>query len=83
MAENILDSNEFILLYVKCSIMTCKARDPKGWYKKTEQNTVENFTGITSPFEEPLCPDLIVDTEWCSLEDSIAYILREITPRLN
>lgn len=62
-AADIIGPDDFHLIYVKVSIETCKARDPKGLYEKALKGEIENFTGISAPFEEPVDPDLILDTE--------------------
>jgi adenylylsulfate kinase len=59
LAKSIIGKDNFIEIYLKSSIETCKKRDPKGLYKKQ----IKNFTGIDSIYEEPINPDLILDTE--------------------
>ena len=58
-----------ILVYVKCSIEECMKRDVKGLYKKALAGEIKDFTGIDSPFEEPLDPEIIADTENKSVEE--------------
>nr|HDO81153.1 adenylyl-sulfate kinase [Candidatus Bathyarchaeota archaeon] len=53
----------FIEVYVKCSLETCLKRDPKGLYKKALKGEVKDMTGIQDAYEEPLNPDVVVDTE--------------------
>lgn len=62
-AADIIGPDDFHLIYVKASVETCKARDPKGLYKKALKGEIENFTGISAPFEEPADPNLTLDTE--------------------
>lgn len=54
--------NHFHEIYVKADLATCEKRDPKGLYKKARSGEIKEFTGIDSPYEPPLNPDLIVDT---------------------
>lgn len=54
---------DFVEIWVKCSIETCQKRDPKGLYKKAARGKVTNLTGVQDPYEPPLHPDLILDTE--------------------
>lgn len=61
-ASNIVKDN-FHLAYIKASIETCKKRDPKGLYEKVKKGEITQFTGITSPFETPSKPNLIIDSE--------------------
>jgi len=52
----------FRLVYVKCPVEECIRRDPKGLYKKALKGEIKHFTGISDPFEEPVNPDLVLDT---------------------
>lgn len=61
-ANNIV-VDDFHLIYIKASIETCKKRDPKGLYEKVKKGEITQFTGITSPFEIPDKPNLIIDSE--------------------
>lgn len=70
-----MKNGEFIEIYVKCSIEKCEERDVKGLYKKAREGKIENFTGIVSPYEAPLNPEIIVDTENESIEKCIDKIL--------
>jgi adenylylsulfate kinase len=65
LAREIIGDKDFFSVYVKASVATCTARDPKGLYKKAQAGEVKQFTGVEQAFEEPqlLRPDLIVDTE--------------------
>jgi adenylylsulfate kinase len=51
------------VVYIKCSLQECEKRDVKGLYKKARKGEIKEFTGITSPFEEPEKPDIILNTE--------------------
>lgn len=66
----------FVLCYVRCSLHECERRDVKGMYRKARAGLIEEFTGITSAFEEPARPDIVVDTERESLEACVDDILR-------
>ncbi|MBT2598586.1 MULTISPECIES: adenylyl-sulfate kinase [Oceanobacillus] len=71
-----LAQGEFIEIYVKCSLDICEVRDPKGLYKKVRLGEINNFTGIDAPYEEPLHPEIIVDTENQTLEESVQMIIQ-------
>jgi adenylylsulfate kinase len=58
-----LIGSKFIEVWVKASSETCKKRDPKGLYKKAGSGQISNLTGIQDPYEPPLNPEIIVDTE--------------------
>ncbi|WP_087973173.1 adenylyl-sulfate kinase [Oceanobacillus rekensis] len=74
--RELLDKDEFLEIYVKCSLEACEDRDPKGLYKKARAGEIKSFTGIDAPYEEPDNPELIVDTENQSLEESVQVIVK-------
>ncbi len=74
-ARKLLDHDKFIEIYVKCSLEVCEARDTKGLYKKARAGEVKDFTGISAPYEEPLKPELIIDSSKLSVEESTREIL--------
>jgi adenylylsulfate kinase len=75
-------NENFIEVYVKASLETCIKRDPKGLYKKALSNQILQFTGINSAYEEPVNPDLIIDTDKLSVEESAdmlsAFVLKHL-----
>ena len=73
--RKLLANQDLIEIYVKCSISVCEARDVKGMYKKAKANEIKNFTGISSPYEAPESPDLIVDTDQETLDESVDKVL--------
>jgi adenylylsulfate kinase len=66
---------EFFEVYVKAPLDVCEQRDPKGLYKKARAGAIKQFTGIDSPYEEPLKPELVIDTSQQSLEQSTQLLL--------
>jgi adenylylsulfate kinase len=58
----LLKDREFIEVFVDATIETCEERDPKGLYKKARAGEIKEFTGISAPYEEPLKPELVVNT---------------------
>jgi adenylylsulfate kinase len=68
--RNLFKEDNYIEIYVKCSVDECERRDPKGQYKKARAGIIKNYTGISSPYEEPLTPELIIDTEKLCPEES-------------
>ncbi len=66
---------DFIEVWVKASIEVCRRRDPKGLYKKGEQGMLNNVTGIQDPYEPPLNPELVVDTERERPKESVEKIM--------
>jgi adenylylsulfate kinase len=74
-ARELLSDGDLIEIYVKCPISVCEARDVKGMYKKAKANKIKNFTGISSTYEAPESPDLIVDTNQETLDESVEKVL--------
>lgn len=70
----LLEPGEFVEIYVKCDLETCEKRDPKGLYRKARNGEIPHFTGIDSPYEEPLDPELVIDTSLHDLEECVAMI---------
>lgn len=72
----------FIEVYVKCSLETCMKRDPKGLYKKALAGEIKHMTGLDDPYEPPLSPEVIVDTESESLDECAEKVLVFLKPLL-
>ena len=68
----------FKLVYARCSLETCEKRDVKGMYKKARAGEIQEFTGVSAPFEEPDNDCIVVDTENNNLECCVKQILKEI-----
>ncbi|MGM0502371.1 MAG: adenylyl-sulfate kinase, partial [Bacillota bacterium] len=62
---------DFVEVYVKADVETCANRDPKGLYKKAKSGEIDNFTGVSAPYEIPENPELIVDTAELSIKESV------------
>lgn len=75
LVRKMFPDDEFIEVYVKASIETCKARDPKGLYQKAQLGEIKGFTGIDSPYEEPKNPEILLDTDHLSVAESVQLIL--------
>jgi len=73
--RKLLGHGEFVEIYVKCSLEVCETRDTKGLYKKARAGEVKDFTGISAPYEEPLNPELTIDSSMLSVEESTRSIL--------
>ncbi|NPA97674.1 MAG: adenylyl-sulfate kinase [Crenarchaeota archaeon] len=65
----------FIEVFVKCSLEECIRRDPKGLYRKALAGEIQNFTGISDPYEEPENPEIVVDTEKSSVDDNVRKVI--------
>ncbi len=65
----------FIEIYVKASVETCEKRDPKGLYKKARAGEIKEFTGISAPYEEPLNPEIILDSDNLTIEEEVEKVM--------
>ena len=69
----------FVEVYVRCPLDVCRQRDVKGLYKLVDEGKIKNFTGVDDPYEEPLHPELIVETDKETVEESVARIFAKLT----
>ncbi len=60
--RELLNSGDFVEVYIECDLDVCEQRDPKGLYKKARAGEIPNFTGISAPYEAPEKPELVVNT---------------------
>ena len=74
--RHLLEEGEFIEVFMKVSLPEAEKRDPKGLYKKARAGEIKEFTGIDAPYEEPLNPELIIDTDTLDLEESKNMVIR-------
>ena len=73
--RNLLEQGHFIEVYVDCPLKVCEQRDVKGLYAKARKNEIADFTGISSPYEAPDKPEIVVNTGEQSLEQSTLIII--------
>ena len=67
---------EYIEVYVKASVEECIKRDVKGMYKKALAGEIKNFTGVDDPYEAPASPEIIVDTDYETVDESVEKVLK-------
>lgn len=75
------DGASFIEVYVKCPIDVLAERDVKGLYKKALAGEIKNFTGVTDPYEEPLAPDVVIESDREGVEESAGKIIKLLEER--
>ena len=68
----------FVEVYCKCPLEVCVRRDVKGLYKKALAGEIKNYTGVDDPYEEPLNPEVILETDKETHEESVAKIIRKL-----
>ncbi|WP_040982436.1 adenylyl-sulfate kinase [Oceanobacillus jeddahense] len=73
--RKMMGHGEFIEVFVNASIKTCEARDPKGLYQKVRAGKMKGFTGVDAPYEAPVNPEIIVNTDVESIEESVQKLM--------
>ena len=76
--EMIEEVGTFVEVYVKASVEECARRDVKGLYEKAFKGEIKEFTGVSDPYEEPSDPEIVLDTEAHSPEESAALVVAEL-----
>ena len=81
--ENLRQENRkligsFVEIYCKCPLEVLKERDPKGLYKKVAAGEIKHFTGVDDPYEEPSNPEVVVETDKESVEESVSKIVKTL-----
>jgi bifunctional enzyme CysN/CysC len=74
-AKSIFEEGEFLEIFVDTPVEICRARDPKGLYKKSAAGEIPNFTGVGQDYERPSHPDLVIDGT-APIEESVEKILK-------
>ncbi|SDL10752.1 adenylylsulfate kinase [Salinimicrobium catena] len=81
-AKEVIGDEDFIEVFVNTPLEVCEERDVKGLYKKARQGEIKNFTGISSPYEAPVNPDIEIKTENESIEESVERIFQVLKGKL-
>ncbi|PLX49518.1 MAG: adenylyl-sulfate kinase [Desulfobulbaceae bacterium] len=79
--KEIIGRDNLIEVYCNCPLEVCEARDVKGLYKKARRGEIENYTGISSPYEAPATPDIEVKTNEQTLNECVKMIVEELKER--
>jgi len=85
-ARKAVGDSDFIEIYCRCPLEVCEQRDVKGHYRRARAGEIADFTGVSSPYEEPKRPDLVLDTENATLQDCVEQVVellkrRNVIPR--
>jgi adenylylsulfate kinase len=72
--KQLLEPHDFLEIYCRCPSLICQRRDPKGHYAKARQGEIQEFTGVSSAYEEPFAPMLLVDTDRQTVEESVELL---------
>ncbi len=73
--RELVEENEFIEVFIDTPLEVCESRDPKGLYKKVRKGEIQNFTGISSPYEAPIKPEIHIVNDKISIEDVTQQII--------
>ncbi|MFM7053447.1 MAG: adenylyl-sulfate kinase [Bacteroidota bacterium] len=82
MVRSMVDQQEFVEVFVDCPIEVCEERDVKGLYKKARAGEISDFTGISSPFEIPEHPEIMIKTAECSINEAAALIATHVLKQI-
>lgn len=80
--KSIVGKDNYVEVFVDAPLEVCEQRDVKGLYKKARAGEVRNFTGISSPYEKPAAPDVVIPTHQMSVEESLEILMKVIVPKL-
>ena len=78
MVRSLLEGDEFIEVFINTPIEVCEQRDVKGLYLRARAGEIPNFTGISSPYETPIAPELIIDTTEIEVDEAVSLILKKL-----
>jgi len=77
--RSLIGKERFVEVFCRCSLDSCEHRDVKGLYRKARAGEIKEFTGISSPYEAPDCPDLLLDTEKDGVDVNVNKVIRLLT----
>ncbi len=75
-ARTIIGDNDFIEIFISADLSVCESRDPKGLYKKARSGEIKGFTGIDAPYEDPINPELVVETDKYNIEECAQIVVK-------
>ena len=78
MVRELIGDQDFVEVYINTPLEIAEQRDPKGLYKKARAGSIPNFTGISSPYEEPKSPEIEIDTTKLSPSESVLKIIDQL-----
>lgn len=71
-------TTNFVEVYTKCPVEVCIQRDVKGMYQKAIKGEIKEFTGVSDPYEEPLNPEIVLETDKETVDESVAKVLKRL-----
>ncbi|PID01990.1 adenylyl-sulfate kinase [Sporosarcina sp. P2] len=73
--RRLVEEDEFVEVYISCPLDACEKRDPKGLYEKARAGVIPEFTGISSPYEAPVKPELTLETDQYTIEECVEQLI--------
>jgi adenylylsulfate kinase-like enzyme len=77
----LISEGRFFEIYVKCDLDVCRRRDPRGLYRRAESGEIKEFTGVSSRYEEPQHPEIVLNTEIMAVEECVENVKNELSRR--
>ncbi|MEE8372239.1 MAG: adenylyl-sulfate kinase [Dehalococcoidia bacterium] len=77
-ARAVNQQGRFFEIFCKCTLEECERRDPKGLYRRARQGEIPEFTGVNAPYEEPVSPEIVVETDRHTLEECAEQIVQKL-----
>jgi bifunctional enzyme CysN/CysC len=77
-ARKIIGNDNFVEVFVSTPLEECEKRDTKGLYKNARGGVISNFTGISSPYEVPENPEIVIDTSQCQIDESVEMLINKL-----
>ena len=78
LVRSCLPHGDFYEVYCECDLSVCEESDPKGLYARARKGEIENFTGISAPYEEPIKPDIVINTGKRTIEEGADLIINKL-----
>jgi adenylylsulfate kinase len=73
-----LPHGDFHEVYCECALSVCEERDPKGLYARARKGEIENFTGISAPYEEPIKPDIVINSNKQTVDEEVNLVIERL-----
>ena len=81
-ARSLMPEGQFSEVWVQCDLGECRKRDTNGLYERADKGEIPNFTGVSAPYEEPTSPDLVLNTEDDTVEQSVANLVAYLNQKI-
>jgi adenylylsulfate kinase len=83
MIKEIIGEKQFLEIFVSCPVEICEVRDVKGLYRRARAGEIKEFTGVSAPYEVPVCADLVLNTGEATIDDCVLQVLKKLNTVIN